>query len=193
MKRIAPLAALAVFAAAAHAAPETYTVDNSHTFPYFTYSHFGFSSQTHRFDKTSGTVTLDRAAKTGAVEIVIDAKSVSTGHALFNDHIQAEDFFDTARHPAITFKSNAMKFQGDQPASVTGELTIKGVTRPVTLAITHFKCMPHPIRKVNACGANASTALKRSDFNMGKYAPGVSDEVTLVIAIEAYKEAPAAH
>lgn len=191
MKRIAILTTLAVSAAMAHAAPEAYTVDNSHTFPYFTYSHFGFSSQTHRFDKTSGTVTLDRAAKTGAVDVVIDTKSVNTGNALFNEHIQAEDFFDTGRHPAITFKSNAMKFQGDQPASVAGDLTIKGVTRPVTLSITQFKCMPHPIRKVDACGANASTALKRSDFNMGKYAPGVSDEVTLVIAIEVYKAPPA--
>lgn len=191
MKRIASLAALAALAVTAHAAPETYTVDNSHTFPYFTYSHFGFSNQTHRFDKASGTVMLDRAAKNGAVDIVIDATSVSTGYPLFNEHIQSEDFFDTARNPTITFKSQAMKFKGDQPASVTGDLTIKGVTRPVTLTITQFKCMPHPIRKVDACGANASTKLKRSDFNMGKYAPGVGDDVSLVIAIEAYKAAPA--
>ncbi len=191
MKRIATLAALTVLTAAAHAAPETYTVDNSHTFPYFTYSHFGFSTQTHRFDKTRGTVTLDRAAKTGAVDVVIDAKSVNTGFPLFNEHIQSEDFFDTAQHPTITFKSTAMNFKGSQPVSVTGDLTLKGVTRPVELDLTQFKCMPHPVYKVDACGANATARLKRSDFNMGKYAPGVSDEVTLTIAIEARKEAPA--
>lgn len=191
MKRIATLFALTVLTSAAHAAPETYTIDNSHTFPYFTYSHFGFSTQSHRFDRTSGTVSIDRAGKTGTVDVVIDATSVNTGFPLFNEHIQSEDFFDTAQHPTITFKSKAMKFKGDQPVSVTGDLTLKGVTRPVTLAISQFKCMTHPVRKVDACGANASTTLKRTDFNMGKYAPGVSDEVSLVIAIETYKAAPA--
>lgn len=185
MKRIALIAALAAASFAAQAAPVTYTIDNSHTFPYFTYNHLGFSNQTHRFDKTSGTVTLDRKAKTGSVDVVIDATSVNTGHALFNEHIQAADFFDTRAYPIITFKSTGMEFKGDQPASVTGNLTIKGVTRPVTLTITHFKCQPHPMLKVDACGANATTQVKRSEFNMGKNVPFVSDEVTLTLAIEA--------
>ena len=185
MKRIALIAALAAVSFAAQAAPLTYTIDNSHTFPYFTYNHLGFSNQTHRFDKTTGTVTLDRKAKTGSVDVVIDATSVNTGYALFNEHIQAADFFDTRTYPAITFKSTGMRFKGEQPASVTGDLTIKGVTRPVTLTITHFKCQPHPMLKVEACGANATTQVKRSEFNMGKNVPFVSDEVTLAIAIEA--------
>jgi len=185
MERIALIAALAAVSFAAQAAPLTYTIDNSHTFPYFTYNHLGFSNQTHRFDKTSGTVTLDRKAKTGSVDVVIDATSVNTGYALFNEHIQAADFFDTRTYPAITFKSTGMRFKGEQPASVTGDLTIKGVTRPVTLTITHFKCQPHPMLKVEACGANATTQVKRSEFNMGKNVPFVSDEVTLAIAIEA--------
>lgn len=185
MKRISLIAALAAVSFAAQAAPLTYTIDNSHTFPYFTYNHLGFSNQTHRFDKTTGTVTLDRKAKTGSVDVVIDATSVNTGYALFNEHIQAADFFDTRTYPAITFKSTGMRFKGEQPASVTGDLTIKGVTRPVTLTITHFKCQPHPMLKVEACGANATTQVKRSEFNMGKNVPFVSDEVTLAIAIEA--------
>ena len=188
MKRLATLTALVAFAAAAQAAPETYVIDNNHTFPHFTYSHFGFSSQTHKFDKTSGKVVLDRAAKTGSADVTIDATSVNTGIALFNEHIQGADFFDTAKHPTITFKSSKMKFKGNQPVSLAGDLTIKGVTQPVTLAITHFKCMPHPMLKVEACGANATTQVKRSAFNMGKYAPNVSDEVTLTLAIEAVKE-----
>lgn len=185
MNRLVLISALAAASVAAQAAPVTYTIDNSHTYPHFTYNHLGFSNQTHKFDKTSGTVTLDRKAKTGSVDVVIDATSVNTGYALFNEHIQAADFFDTTVYPTITFKSTGMKFKGDQPASVAGDLTIKGVTRPVTLKITHFKCQPHPMLKVDACGANATTQVKRSEFNMGKNVPFVSDEVTLTLAIEA--------
>ena len=192
MKRLATLTALAAFATAAQAAPETFNIDNSHTYPHFSYSHFGFSKQTHKFDKTSGKVVLDRAAKTGSVDVSIDATSVNTGYALFNEHIQAADYFDTAKYPTITFKSDKMTFKGSQPVSLSGDLTIKGVTKPVTLAITHFHCMPHPMLKVEACGANATTQVKRSDFNMGKNVPYVSDEVTLTLAIEAIKAQPAA-
>ncbi|MDP1645436.1 MAG: YceI family protein [Thiobacillus sp.] len=191
MKRLATLTALAAFAAAAQAAPVTYVIDNSHTYPHFSYNHLGFSNQTQKFDKTSGKVVLDLAAKTGSVDVTIDATSVNTGYALFNEHIQAADYFDTAKHPTITFKSSKMTFNGDQPVSLAGDLTIKGVTKPVTLAITHFHCMPHPMLKVEACGANATTQVKRSEFNMGKNVPYVSDEVTLTLAIEAVKEQPA--
>jgi polyisoprenoid-binding protein YceI len=192
MKRVATLVALAVCAAAAQAAPQTYTVDNAHTYPHFSYNHLGFSNQTHKFDKTSGQVVLDRAAQTGSAEIIIDAKSVNTGFALFNEHIQGPDYFDTAKYPTITFSGKQMKFEANQPVSLSGDLTIKGVTRPVTLTITHFQCMPHPMLKVEACGANASTTVKRSDFNMGKNAPYVSDEVKLDLAIEALRKQPAA-
>jgi len=191
MKRLALFTAVAAFAAAAQAAPETFVIDNSHTYPHFSYNHLGFSNQTHKFDKTSGKVVLDRAAKTGSVDVTIDATSVNTGYALFNEHIQAADYFDTTAHPTITFTSSKMKFKGDHPVSVAGDLTIKGVTKPVTLKITHFKCQPHPMLKVEACGANATTQVKRSEFNMGKNVPYVSDEVTLTLAIEALKEQPA--
>ncbi len=185
MKRLALASALAAFSVAVQAEPVTYVIDNSHTYPHFSYNHLGFSNQTHKFDKTTGTVVLDRAAKAGWVDVTIDATSVNTGSALFDEHIQAADFFDTARYPTITFKSGKMTFDGDRPASVAGDLTIKGITRPVTLTITHFKCQPHPMLKVEACGANAATQVKRSEFNMGKNVPYVSDEVTLTLAIEA--------
>jgi polyisoprenoid-binding protein YceI len=185
MKHIALFAALAAVSIAAQAAPVTYTIDNSHTYPHFTYNHLGFSNQTHKFDKTSGTVVLDRKAKTGSVEVTIDAASVNTGYAVFNEHLKAADFFDATVYPTLTFKSSTMRFKGDQPVSVAGDLTIKGVTKPVTLKITHFKCQPHPMLKVEACGANATTQVKRSEFNMGKNVPYVSDEVTLTLAIEA--------
>ncbi len=191
MKRLATLAALVTFATAAQAAPETFVIDNSHTYPHFSYNHLGFSNQTHKFDKTSGKVVLDRAAKAGSAIVTIDVTSVNTGYALFNEHLQAADFFDAAKYPTITFKSDKMAFRGDQPVSLVGDLTIKGVTKQVTLDITHFKCQPHPMLKVEACGANATTQIKRTDFNMGKNAPYVSDEVTLTLAIEAVKEQPA--
>lgn len=188
MKKLVAIAVAASLSTAAFAASETYIIEGTHTMPRFEYSHFGYSTQVSRFDKTSGTITLDRAAKTGSVDVVIDAKSVNTGYPLFNEHIQGEDFFDTAKYPTITFKSKALKFDGDKLASVDGDLTIKGVTRPVTLTVTSFHCMPHPMRKKDACGANATTQIKRSEFNAGKHAPYVSDEVTLTIPVEAVKE-----
>ena len=182
------IAATLAFAAVAQAAPETYVIEPTHTLPRFSYSHFGYSTQSSTFTKVSGKIVLDRATKKGSINVAIDAKSVNTGVALFNEHIQAADYFDTAMFPEITFVSDKMNFSGDKPASVDGKLTIKGVTKPVTLKITAFHCMPHPMVKKDACGANAETVVKRSDFNMGKNVPYVGDEVTLTIPVEAIKE-----
>ena len=175
-------------ATAASAAPVTYVIDNSHTFPRFEYTHLGFSNQVHRFNKTTGKVVLDRAAKTGSVDVTVDTKSVDTGHAGFNEHIQAEGFLETAKFPTMTFKSTALKFDGDKLTAVDGTLTIKDVSKPVTLAVTGFACAPHPFNKKEVCGANATTKIKRTEFNAGKYAPAVSDDMTLTISIEAVKE-----
>ncbi len=188
MKKFSILAITMSLSTTAFAAPETYVIDGKHTLPRFEYSHFGYSTQLSRFDNASGKIILDRAAKTGSVDVVIDAKSVNTGSALFNEHIQGEDFFDTAKYPSITFKSNSLKFDGDKLVAVEGKLTVKGVTKPVTLNVTSFQCMPHPMLKKDACGANATAKIKRSEFNAGKYAPNVGDEVTLVIPVEAIKE-----
>jgi len=188
MKKLAALAIAASFSAAVFAAPETYMIDGAHTMPRFEYSHMGFSEQLSRFDKAAGSVTIDRAAKTGSVDVTIDAKSVNTGSTQFNEHIQSKDFLDTATFPTITFKSTSVKFNGDAVASVDGALTIKGVTKPVTLNVVSFKCMPHPMLKKEACGATATTVIKRSEFNAGMYAPLVSDEVTLTLPIEAIKQ-----
>jgi len=187
-KLAAALVLATVAAAPALAAPETYVTDGTHTFPRFSYSHFGYSQQLSRFDKTSGKVVFDKAAKTGSVDIVIDTKSVNTGYDTFNEHIQGEDFLDTAKFPTATFKSTKVIFEGDKPAKVEGNLTIKGVTKPVTLTVTSFQAMPHPMLKKDAIGANAFTVIKRSEFNAGKYAPYVGDEVRIDIAIEAIKE-----
>jgi len=188
MNRFALFTAVAALSLPAFAAPATYVIDSGHTFPSFSYSHFGYSIQTSRFNKTTGTVVLDRTAKTGSVDVVIDMTSVDTGSALFDEHIQAPDFLDTANHPTATFKSTGVRFDGDKPVAVDGNLTIKGVTRPVTLEVTAFHQMPHPMLKKDAIGANAATTIRRTEFNAGKYAPNVGDEVTINIAIEATKE-----
>lgn len=191
MNRIAKLTATLVIAAAAaapaFAAPETYNVDGTHTFPRFSYSHFGMSTQLSRFNKTTGTVVLDKAAKTGAVDIVIDMKSVDTGYETFNGHIQGEDFLDTAQYPTATFKSTKVNFEGDKPVSIDGKLTIKGVTKPVTLKVTNYVNMPHPMLKKDAIGADATVVIKRTEFNAGKFAPHVGDDVTINVSLEAIK------
>jgi len=189
MKKSASLTAVIALAAGlvglAQAAPVTYEVDPTHTFPRFSYSHLGLSTQLSRFNKVSGVVILDKEARTAAVDIVIDTTSVDTGYETFNEHIQAEDFLDTARFPTATFKSTKVRFEGDEPVAIEGDLTIKGVTRPVTLQVTHFVNMAHPMLKNDAIGAGASTVIRRTEFNAGKYAPLVGDEVTLDIALEA--------
>lgn len=184
------IAALALAAAALPAAaePETYLIDNKHTYPRFEYSHFGYSTQIGRFDRTSGRIVLDRVARTGIVDVTIDATSVDSGNDLLNEHLRGEDFFDAKKFPAITFKSRAVKFEGGKVAEVDGSLTVKGITQPVALTVTSFKCMPHPLAKKEACGANATARINRTEFNAGKYAPAVSDEITLSIAVEAIKE-----
>jgi polyisoprenoid-binding protein YceI len=179
---------LTITASAALAAPETYVIDGSHTYPRFSYSHLGLSTQLSRFNTTTGKVVFDKAAKSGSVDIEIDAKSVDTGSTLFNQHIQGEDFLDTAKYPKAIFKSTNVVFEGEKPVKIEGNLTIKGVTKPVTLTVTSFQAMPHPMQKKDAIGANAYTTIKRSEFNAGKYAPNVGDEVRIDIAIEAIKQ-----
>ena len=185
-KQLSLAAALfAALAGSAIAAPVTYNVDGSHTYPRFSYSHFGYSTQLSSFKNTSGKVVFDAEAKTGSVDISIDMKSVNTGFEVFDGHIQGEDFLDTAKFPTATFKSTKVVFEGDKPKSIEGNLTIKGVTKPVTLTVTSFQAMPHPMMKKPALGANAFTTIKRSEFNAGKYAPYVGDDVRIDIAVEA--------
>ncbi len=188
MKKLIALCIAASISSVAFAEPATYVIDTNHTKPRFKYNHLGFSDQESRFDTLSGSITIDRAARTGSVDITIDANSVDSGYPVFNGHLKGEDFFDTAKYPTITYKSDKFKFDGDKLVGVDGDLTVKGITRPVELTVTSFECKPHPMVKKEACGANAVAHIKRSDFNMGKYVPAVSDEVTLSIPVEAIKQ-----
>jgi polyisoprenoid-binding protein YceI len=183
-------AALTLVAAAtssAFAAPETYSLDAGHSFPRFSYSHLGFSTQLSRFNKTTGTVVLDKQAKTGSVDVTIDMNSVDTGSTVFDGHIKGAEFLDTAQFPTATFKSTKVVFEGDKPASVEGNLTIKGITKPVTLKVTGYLNTMHPMMKKDTIGADAVTVIKRTEFNAGKFAPYVGDDVTITISLEAVK------
>ena len=167
---------------------DSYSIDPRHTFPSYEISHFGWSTQRGRFDKTSGKIVLDRTAKTGSVEVTIDVASVDTGVDKLNEHLVSEDFFNAAKFPTMTFKATKIVFNGDTPASVPGEITILGVTKPATLTISRFSCGQHPMLKKEVCGADASTTIKRSEFGMTKFVPALGDDVKLVINVESLKE-----
>jgi polyisoprenoid-binding protein YceI len=169
-------------------AADSYTLDSAHTYPHFTISHLGFSTMHGRFDSTKGKVTLDRAAKSGSVEVAIETASLSTGFAKRDEHLRGPDFFNAAEFPTITYKSTAVHFQGDKPATVDGNLTISGVTKPVTLTIEEFNCGTNPMNKKDTCGAAASAQIKRSDFGVKYGLPNIGDDVKLVFEIEATKD-----
>lgn len=183
------LTALAVSAAIAlpAAAADSYTIDPGHTYPSFEINHLGFSTMRGTFDTTSGSITLDPAAKSGSIEITIDTTSVDTGHAKRDDHLRTDEFFNVAQFPTMTYKASKLKFNGDKLAGADGELTLLGVTKPVSLTITSFNCGPHPMNKKPLCGANATATVKRSEFGMKTAIPAVSDEVKISIEVEAFK------
>ena len=171
------------------AAQESYTIDSAHTYPSFEVSHLGFSTQRGRFNNTRGRIVLDRQAKTAVAEIVIDAGSISTGLDKLEAHLRKADFFDVEKYPTITFKSTGARFSGDNLAALEGELTMHGVTKPVTLTIDNFRCGTHPANKKSVCGADATGTLKRSDFGIKYGVPVIGDEVRLLIQVEAHKDA----
>ena len=192
MNKFATISAIAAIVAGlatpAFAAPETYVIDPTHTYPRFSYSHLGLSTQLSRFDKTTGTVVLDKAAQDrfGGHRHRHDVG----GHGL--RHVQRAhpgartSWTRPGTRPRPSSRPRST-FEGDKPAAIDGHLTIKGVTRPVTLKVSNFVNMLHPMLKKDAIGADASDVIKRSDFNAGKYAPNVGDEVTISIALEAVK------
>ena len=169
-------------------AADSYTIDPRHTLPTYEINHFGWSTQRGRFEKVTGKITLDRAAKSGTVDLSIDAASVSTGVGKLDEHLRSDEFFNVAKYPSMTFKSKQITFNGDNPAAVNGDFTLLGVTKPLTLTVMAFQCAPNPFLKKEACGADAVAVIKRSDFGMKTLLPGLSDEVRLLINVEAIKD-----
>ena len=191
-------------AAEAQAAPEaapiegvsgTYVIDPNHTNVVAQWSHFGFSNPVANFGGVEGTIVYD-ADNVGAssVEVTLPLSGLSSFAADFNEHLASADFFDAAKFPVATFKSTSVESAGGNRLKVTGDLTIKDITKPVVLDVTINKFGEQPMAKRAAAGFDATATIKRSDFGVGAYAPNVSDEVQLRITTEAVvaADAPAA-
>jgi len=169
-------------------AQETYKVDPLHTTTTFSVSHLGLSMQRGSFGKTTGTVVLDRAARKGSIDVAIDAASVTSGSPSRETLLRGEDYFNATQFPTITFKSDKLKFVGDTLVGAEGELTMRGMTKPVTLSVADFRCAIHPATKKPACGAEVIASVKRSDFGMTKNTASTGDDVAIAIAIEAIQQ-----
>lgn len=174
---------------AASAAPVSYDIDPEHTYPSFEADHMGLSIWRGKFNKTSGKVTLDKAAGTGTVEVSIETTSIDFGHAKLAEVMLSPEQLDAKKYPTITYEGKLVRFVAGAPTEVKGELTMHGVTQPVALRINMFKCIPHPLLKREWCGADAFGTFDRSKFGLD-YSPqwGFKPEVILRIQVEAVAE-----
>jgi polyisoprenoid-binding protein YceI len=186
MNRIVLASLAALIGASAFAAPVTYTIDPSHTYPSFEADHFGgLSVWRGKFDATSGKVVYDKDAKAGSIEVTVDMSSIDFGMPKLNEHAKSDQIFDVAKFPTATFSGKFTKFSGASPTEAQGSLTLHGVTKPVTLSINSFKCMQNPMSKKEVCGADVSSTINRADFGVSygqQY--GFKQEVKLQIQVE---------
>lgn len=192
MKKISMIAAGALAAGLSFnaMAADTYQLDPNHTYPSFEADHFGgVSTWRGKFNKSSGTVVLDRAEKTGTAEVTIDLASINTGNAKLDEHLQKAEFFDTAKYPTAVYKGTSIRFDGDKPVEVVGSLTMHGVTKPLNLKIESFKCFVNPMLKKEVCGTEATATFDRGDFGIdyGK-SYGFSLKTVLHIQAEGIKQ-----
>ena len=191
MRKTLIAAALAATAlvGTAHAEVATYSIDPTHTFVTFEVTHFGTSTNRGRFDKKEGTVQLDKAARTGKVELTLDTSSIDTGTAAFDKHLQSDRFFNAAIFPTAKFVASNFSFSGDKVNEVTGQLTMLGKTVPVVLKATNFNCYVNPMLKREVCGGDFETTIQRSQWGMGwGINLGIPDTVKLAVQVEAVKQ-----
>ena len=191
MTKFSLLAVMAAigFTAAAHAESATYAVDPSHTFASWEIAHFATSTNRGRFNKTSGTVTLDKAAKTGSLDVTIDTTSLDTGTAAFTKHISSDEMLNVAAFPTAHFVANKFVFNGDKVTEVDGNLTLMGKTNPIVLKAQNFNCYMNPMVKREVCGGDFDATLVRSQYGVTyglNY--GFPDAMHLVIQVEAVKQ-----
>lgn len=186
MKKTLLLSLLLAASSLASAAPVKYNIDPTHTFPSFEADHMGVSVWRGKFNTNSGTITLDKAAGYGAIDVSIDTASVDFGHDALNTWAAGKEFFDAARYGPARYKGKLTGFKDGAPTQVTGELTLHGVTKPLNLQVATFKCIPHPMLKRELCGADVMGSFKRDDFGLvaGKDY-GFKMDVALRIQVEA--------
>ncbi len=183
------IAASLLASGAAMAAADTYAIDPTHTYVTFEARHFGTSTNRGRFDKKSGTVSIDRAAKTGKVDVTLETGSINTGYEAFNKHLKSKDFFNAEAFPTATFVSDKVIFDGDKVSAVVGTLTLLGKGQTITLKANNYNCYQNPMLKREVCGGDFDTTITRSEFGMDYgIAYGIPDNVHLVIQIEAVKQ-----
>ena len=186
---IALAAAATLATGIAQAEPANYAIDPTHTFVTFEISHFGASVNRARFDKKQGSVQLDKAAKSGKVEISFDTTSVNSGTPAFDKHLQSADLFDSAKHPTMKFVADKFVFNGDKVASVEGQLTLLGKTGPLTLKANQFNCYDSPMLKREVCGGDFEATIDRTQWGMNYGVEwGFPKNVRLVVQIEAVKQ-----
>jgi polyisoprenoid-binding protein YceI len=168
------------------AKPVAYTIDPGHTATVFSWSHFGFSTPSANFSDIQGTITVDNEKPANSsVNVTIPVSSINTNVKALDEHIQKAEFFDVEKYPNITFKSTKVQALGKNKYKITGNLTIKGVTKPVVLDAVLNKQAVHPMTKLQTIGFNATTSFNRSAFNVGAYVPNVGDKITVNITTEA--------
>lgn len=160
-------------------------MEPTHTFVTWEARHFGTSTSRGRFDKKDGSITLE--CGNGKVDINIDMASISTGVAPFGGHLRSKDFFNAEAHPRANFKGD-FKLEGGKVNNVSGQLTLLGVTKPVTIKSNFFGCFEHPRFKKQTCGGDFEATIKRSEYGMTYGLPGIPDDIRLVIQIEAVAE-----
>lgn len=179
---------LATHAVSAWAGEASFTIDQTNTFPSFEVDHLGFSTQRGRFNQTQGKVVMDEEKKTGKVDIIIDANSIDTGIKPLDDVLRTLDFLNVAHYPTLTFNSSQFKFNNDQLVAVDGMLTMLGVTKPISLNVTHYQCGIDAASSKYVCNVDAEASFKRSDHGMTKFIPIVSDKVKLKIKVRAVRD-----
>ena len=186
---IALAAAATIATGIAQAEPANYAIDPTHTFVTFEISHFGATVNRARFDKKQGSVQLDKAAKSGKVEITFDTTSVNSGTPAFDKHLQSADLFDSAKHPTMKFVADKFVFNGDKVASVEGQLTLLGKTGPLTLKANQFNCYDSPMLKREVCGGDFEATIDRTQWGMNYGVEwGFPKNVRLIAQIEAVKQ-----
>jgi len=185
-KQLTLAAALSAASFATLAEPVTYTMDPNHTDVIASWSHFGFSNPIAHFGQVDGTITYDPDnVGASSVQVTIPLAGLDSHVEAFDEHLRSDDFFDAANHPEITFSSTGVEAVGEDRLKVAGELTLRGITKPVVLDVTINRVGTQPMSGQPAAGFDATTTIKRSDFDMGMYAPNVSDEVEIRITTEA--------
>ena len=168
------------------AKPVAYQIDPTHTATVFNWNHFGFSTPSANFSDIQGTINVDNAKPANSsVNVTIPLSSLNTNVKALDEHLKTADFFDAAKYPNITFKSTKVQALGKNKYKITGNLTVKDVTKPVILDAVLNKQGVHPMTKAESIGFNATTSFDRSAFGVGAYVPNVGDKITVNITTEA--------